>query len=168
MNGPDEKQQIAEVVSQLEQRFPAFSTQEIEIIVAEQVALLDGNPIRDYVPRLVEHGARVVDLSDVDQDVGQGDEREVEAGPVADHPAPADLERVRSILHEVGEAAAMARQSQAVPHGPLRVIAPLAFASHQLARRLPRFVALQLTMPLLTFVADLGDTGSGGHRRTGL
>lgn len=58
MNGPDEKQQIAEVVSQLEQRFPAFSTQEIEIIVAEQVALLDGNPIRDYVPRLVEHGAR--------------------------------------------------------------------------------------------------------------
>ena len=58
MNGPDEKQQIASVVEQLEQRFPAFSTQEIEVIVAEQVALLDGNPIRDYVPRLVEHGAR--------------------------------------------------------------------------------------------------------------
>jgi hypothetical protein len=58
MNGPDEEQQIASVVEQLEQRFPAFSTQEIEVIVAEQVALLDGNPIRDYVPRLVEHGAR--------------------------------------------------------------------------------------------------------------
>jgi hypothetical protein len=58
MNGPDEEQQIANVVEQLEQRFPAFSTQEIEVIVAEQVALLDGNPIRDYVPRLVEHGAR--------------------------------------------------------------------------------------------------------------
>ena len=58
MNGPDEKQQIAAVIDQLEQRFPAFSTQEIEVIVAEQVALLDGNPIRDYVPRLVEHGAR--------------------------------------------------------------------------------------------------------------
>ncbi|WP_395638645.1 three-helix bundle dimerization domain-containing protein [Pseudolysinimonas sp.] len=58
MNGPDEQQQIAQVVEQLEQRFPAFSTQEIEVIVAEQVALLDGNPIRDYVPRLVEHGAR--------------------------------------------------------------------------------------------------------------
>ena len=58
MNGPDEKQQIAHVVEQLEQRFPAFSTQEIEVIVAEQVALLDGNPIRDYIPRLVEHGAR--------------------------------------------------------------------------------------------------------------
>ncbi len=58
MNGPDEEQQIANVVEQLEQRFPAFSTQEIEVIVAEQVALLDGNPIRDYIPRLVEHGAR--------------------------------------------------------------------------------------------------------------
>lgn len=58
MNGPDEKQQIADVVEQLEQRFPAFSTQEIEVIVAEQVALLEGNPIRDYIPRLVEHGAR--------------------------------------------------------------------------------------------------------------
>jgi hypothetical protein len=58
MNGADEEQQIADVVTQLEQRFPAFSTQEIEIIVAEQVALLDGAPIRDYVPRLVEHGAR--------------------------------------------------------------------------------------------------------------
>ena len=58
MNGPDEEQQIANVIEQLEQRFPAFSTQEIEVIVAEQVALLDGNPIRDYVPRLVEHGAR--------------------------------------------------------------------------------------------------------------
>jgi hypothetical protein len=58
VNGPDEEQQIANVIEQLEQRFPAFSTQEIEIVVAEQVALLDGNPIRDYVPRLVEHGAR--------------------------------------------------------------------------------------------------------------
>jgi hypothetical protein len=58
MNGADEEQQIADVVTQLEQRFPAFSTQEIEVIVAEQVALLDGAPIRDYVPRLVEHGAR--------------------------------------------------------------------------------------------------------------
>ncbi len=58
MNRPDEEQQIADVIEQLEQRFPTVSTQEIEIIVAEQVALLDGNPIRDYIPRLVEHGAR--------------------------------------------------------------------------------------------------------------
>jgi hypothetical protein len=58
MNGPDEKAQLAQVVEKLEEKFPSVSTQEIEIIVAEQVAALDGNPIRDYVPRLVEHGAR--------------------------------------------------------------------------------------------------------------
>lgn len=58
MNGPDEKVQLAHVVERLEERFPSLSTQEIEVIVAEQVALLDGNPIRDYVPRLVEHAAR--------------------------------------------------------------------------------------------------------------
>lgn len=58
MNGPDERAQLAQVVEKLEERFPTFSTQEIEVIVAEQVAKLDGNPIRDYVPRLVEHGAR--------------------------------------------------------------------------------------------------------------
>ncbi len=58
MNGPDEKTQLAQVVEKLEERFPSVSTREIEIIVAEQAAALDGNPIRDYVPRLVEHGAR--------------------------------------------------------------------------------------------------------------
>lgn len=58
MNGPDEKTQLAQVVQKLEEKFPSVSTQEIEVIVAEQAALLDGNPIRDFVPRLVEHGAR--------------------------------------------------------------------------------------------------------------
>jgi len=58
MNGPDEKTQLAQVVERLEERFPAVSTREIEVVVAEQAALLDGNPIRDFVPRLVEHGAR--------------------------------------------------------------------------------------------------------------
>ncbi len=62
------------------------------------------------------------------------------------------LERVRSILHDVAEAEAMARQSQTVPHGLLRVIAPLTFASHQLAWRLPRFHAAhpQVTLKLTT------------------
>lgn len=58
MNRPDEERQIADVVERLEEKFPSLSTQEIEVIVAEQVALLDGNPIRDYIPRLVEHGAK--------------------------------------------------------------------------------------------------------------
>jgi hypothetical protein len=58
MNGPDEQHQIADVVTRLEEKFPGVPTSEIEIIVAEEVAALDGNPIRDYIPRLVEHGAR--------------------------------------------------------------------------------------------------------------
>lgn len=58
MNGPDEKHQIADVVTRLEEKFPGVPTSEIEIIVAEEAAALDGNPIRDYVPRLVEHEAR--------------------------------------------------------------------------------------------------------------
>jgi hypothetical protein len=58
MNGPDEQHQIADVVTRLEEKFPGVPTSEIEIIVAEEVAALAGNPIRDYIPRLVEHGAR--------------------------------------------------------------------------------------------------------------
>ena len=58
MNGPDEQHQIADVVTRLEEKFPGVPTSEIEIIVAEEAAALEGNPIRDYIPRLVEHGAR--------------------------------------------------------------------------------------------------------------
>lgn len=58
MNGPDESKQLAEVVERLEEKFPSVPTHEIETIVAEEVAELAGNPIRDYIPRLVEHEAR--------------------------------------------------------------------------------------------------------------
>lgn len=73
------------------------------------------------------------------------------------------LERVRSILHEVAEAEAMARQSQSVPHGLLRVIAPSAFASHQLARRLPRFHAAHPQVTLKLTAADSVDSLDEGH-----
>jgi len=52
------------------------------------------------------------------------------------------LGRVRRILHEVDEATALVRQEQTAPEGAVRVLAPPAFAAHQLARRLPRFHAL--------------------------
>jgi hypothetical protein len=58
MNGPDEQHQIADVVLRLEEKFPELPTEQVEQIVAEEAALLEGNPIRDYIPRLVEHGAR--------------------------------------------------------------------------------------------------------------
>jgi DNA-binding transcriptional LysR family regulator len=63
------------------------------------------------------------------------------------------LERARRILIEVEEADALASASAAEVRGTLRVLAPPAFAVHQLAKHLPRFrekyprVNLELTVP---------------------
>lgn len=73
------------------------------------------------------------------------------------------LERVRAILHEVSEAAAMARQSQSIAHGPLRVIAPLAFASHQLTRRLQRFHAAHPQVTLKLTAAEAVESLDADH-----
>src|SRR6202008_4812079 len=52
------------------------------------------------------------------------------------------LERVRQILTEVEEAEALASTASSEPRGHLRVLAPPAFAVHQLAKHLPRFHAM--------------------------
>ena len=57
------------------------------------------------------------------------------------------LERVRSILSEVDEAEAQASVSTSEPRGHLRVLAPPAFAVHQIAKHLPVFRA---RYPLVT------------------
>ena len=49
------------------------------------------------------------------------------------------LERVRLILTEVEEAEALASAASAEPRGHLRVLAPPAFAVHQIAKHLPAF-----------------------------
>lgn len=49
------------------------------------------------------------------------------------------LERVRQILTEVEEAEALASAATSEPRGHLRVLAPPAFAAHQIAKHLPRF-----------------------------
>jgi DNA-binding transcriptional LysR family regulator len=51
------------------------------------------------------------------------------------------LERVRAILTEVEEAEALASAATSEPRGHLRVLAPPAFAVHQLAKHLPAFHA---------------------------
>lgn len=60
------------------------------------------------------------------------------------------LERARQILTEVEEAEALASTASSEPRGHLRVLAPPAFAVHQLAKHLPRFHALypKITMEL--------------------
>ena len=63
------------------------------------------------------------------------------------------LERVRQILTEVEEAEALASAATSEPRGHLRVLAPPAFAVHQLAKHLPKFrakyprVTLELSVP---------------------
>src|SRR5512147_1522923 len=49
------------------------------------------------------------------------------------------LERVRQILTEVEEAEALASAATSEPRGHLRVLAPPAFAVHQIAKHLPQF-----------------------------
>lgn len=63
------------------------------------------------------------------------------------------LERVKQILTEVDEAEALASAAASEPRGHLRVLAPPAFAVHQLAKHLPHFheqypkVTLELHSP---------------------
>jgi DNA-binding transcriptional LysR family regulator len=62
------------------------------------------------------------------------------------------LERVRNILTEVDDAAAVASLATAEPRGRLSVVSPPGFTVHQLAKLLPRFraqyphVAIELTV----------------------
>lgn len=51
------------------------------------------------------------------------------------------LERTRLILTEVEEAEALASTASSEPRGHLRLLAPPAFATHQLAKHLPKFHA---------------------------
>lgn len=51
------------------------------------------------------------------------------------------LERVRGILDSIDEANDLVRQTQSAPDGEVRVAASPEFATHQLARRMPRFHA---------------------------
>jgi hypothetical protein len=53
-----EDQAVSQVVDRLAERFPDRPRSVIEDVVSEQRHLLDGKPIRDYVPVLVEHGAK--------------------------------------------------------------------------------------------------------------
>ena len=63
------------------------------------------------------------------------------------------LERTRAILTEVEEAEALASSATSEPRGHLRVLAPPAFAVHQLAKHLPAFheqypkVTIELAAP---------------------
>jgi DNA-binding transcriptional LysR family regulator len=69
------------------------------------------------------------------------------------------LARARTILHELDEATALARQSQAEPRGVLRVMTPPSFAAQQVVRRLPPFHAVhpKITVEITAWPVEAPD-----------
>ncbi len=58
VNDLDEDKAVAEVLHRLAERFPSIPRSHIDEIVQSEWQSLDGKPIRDYIPVLVEHGAK--------------------------------------------------------------------------------------------------------------
>lgn len=56
----DENQRVAQVVDRLSERFPHIPTEHIAELVEAIHHELDGNPVRDFVPVLIEHDAKEV------------------------------------------------------------------------------------------------------------
>ena len=58
MDQLQEDQGIAKVIDRLSERFPELERAQVEQVVAAAHSQLDGHPIRDYVPVLVERTAK--------------------------------------------------------------------------------------------------------------
>ncbi len=59
MDAAEEDLLVAQVVDRLSEHFPDTSRLRIAEVVDDEHHRLDGNPIRDFIPVLVEHAARV-------------------------------------------------------------------------------------------------------------
>jgi len=58
MQNIDEKQAVAQVSEQLAARFPDVPVTTVWLTVDQELHKLDGRPVRNYVPVLVERAAR--------------------------------------------------------------------------------------------------------------
>ncbi|WP_394771299.1 three-helix bundle dimerization domain-containing protein [Lacisediminihabitans sp.] len=58
MDADREAEAVAVVIDRLAEKFPRLGRNEVERAVREAHQALDGNPIREYIPVLVEHDAR--------------------------------------------------------------------------------------------------------------
>ncbi len=58
MNPQEEDRAVAKVIDRLAEKFPEAPRVRIEETVHEQQAALADNPVRDYVPVLIEHAAK--------------------------------------------------------------------------------------------------------------
>ena len=57
MNDPVEQNAIENLVTRLTERYPSVGPERIRLIVDEEAQRLEQNPVRQYVPSLVEHAA---------------------------------------------------------------------------------------------------------------
>jgi hypothetical protein len=71
MNRRDEDRAVEQVADRLAEQFPQVDREQIENVVHEKHDELNGNPIRDYVPRLVEHDAKDELRREIDDDAVQ-------------------------------------------------------------------------------------------------
>ncbi|WP_448811041.1 three-helix bundle dimerization domain-containing protein [Agromyces bauzanensis] len=58
MHIDEEGQALDHVIDRLAERFPDVTRDHVAVVVAEAHLGLEGHPIRDFVPVLVEHAAR--------------------------------------------------------------------------------------------------------------
>lgn len=58
MHTEDEARALDDVVDRLAERFPTVAREHVASIVAEKHLEMEGHPIRDFVPVLVEHEVR--------------------------------------------------------------------------------------------------------------
>jgi hypothetical protein len=57
MNDPVERNAIENLVTRLTERFPSVDAAHIRLVVEEEAQRLEHNPVRQYVPSLIEHAA---------------------------------------------------------------------------------------------------------------
>ena len=58
MTAEEEDRAVAHVIDRLAGRFPDMPRSSVERAVEERRAALAGNPVRYYIPVLIEHGAK--------------------------------------------------------------------------------------------------------------
>lgn len=58
MDSPDESKEIADIIARLERQFPDVSPADVAALTNEIHHSLDGRPIRNFVPVLVEREAK--------------------------------------------------------------------------------------------------------------
>ncbi len=95
MGAHEEDQAMETVVDRLSERFPSLGRQHVQEIVDEEHQRLESAPIRDFVPVLVEHAAKVR-LREEAEPVSITVDEEAAADFVLDdpvHPDPMEVER---------------------------------------------------------------------------